>query len=138
MFECSFAADESGVEDGEVGGAARGQPAPVCEMQAFGWLAGDLAARIGVPVPTVERAVKLCKLDLLTEVVAEFPELQGTMGRLYAKELQEDEAVANACEALGHLSEKIAEQTGKKNGLTAQQGAQLSAAAAQIAAVLAC
>jgi len=61
-------------------------------------LAADLAARIGAPLPKVQRAVKLCKLDLLTEVVAEFPELQGAMGRLYAKELQEDQAIANACE----------------------------------------
>jgi hypothetical protein len=46
--------------------------------------------------------------------------------------------VANACDALGDLTEQIGEQTGKKNGLTASQAAQLSAATSQIAAVLAC
>ncbi len=32
-----------------------------------------------------ERAAQLCKADLLTEVVGEFPELQGLMGKYYAK-----------------------------------------------------
>ena len=36
--------------------------------------------------------------DLLTEVVGEFPELQGLMGRYYAEAQGEDEAVAHACE----------------------------------------
>ncbi|MGH7879045.1 MAG: glycine--tRNA ligase subunit beta, partial [Candidatus Binataceae bacterium] len=41
---------------------------------------------------------QLCKADLLTEVVGEFPELQGLMGRYYAEAQGEDEAVAHACE----------------------------------------
>ena len=45
-----------------------------------------------------ERAAALCKADLLTEVVGEFPELQGLMGRYYAEAQGEDEAVAHACE----------------------------------------
>ena len=40
----------------------------------------------------------LCKADLLTEVVGEFPELQGLMGRYYAEAQGEDEAVAHAIE----------------------------------------
>ena len=40
----------------------------------------------------------LCKADLLTEVVGEFPELQGLMGKYYAEAQGEDEAVAHACE----------------------------------------
>ena len=43
-----------------------------------------------------ERAAQLCKADLLTEVVGEFPELQGLMGRYYAEAQGEDEAVAHA------------------------------------------
>ena len=39
-------------------------------------------------------AARLCKADLLTEVVGEFPELQGLMGRYYADAQGEDEAVA--------------------------------------------
>ncbi len=45
-----------------------------------------------------KRAARLCKADLLSEVVGEFPELQGLMGRYYAEEQGEDEAVAHACE----------------------------------------
>ena len=45
-----------------------------------------------------KRAAKLCKADLLTEVVGEFPELQGLMGKYYAEEQGEDEAVAHAFE----------------------------------------
>src|ERR1035441_1500400 len=44
------------------------------------------------------RAAQLCKADLLTDVVGEFPELQGLMGRYYAEAQNEDEAVAHACE----------------------------------------
>jgi glycyl-tRNA synthetase beta chain len=44
------------------------------------------------------RAARLCKADLLTEVVGEFPELQGLMGRYYAEAHGEDEAIAHAIE----------------------------------------
>jgi glycyl-tRNA synthetase beta chain len=43
-----------------------------------------------------ERAASLCKADLVTEMVGEFPELQGTMGYYYAKEQGEQEEVALA------------------------------------------
>jgi glycyl-tRNA synthetase beta chain len=46
----------------------------------------------------VQRAAQLCKADLLTEMVGEFPELQGLMGRYYAEEQGESEAVAHAIE----------------------------------------
>ena len=45
-----------------------------------------------------KRAARLCKADLLTEVVGEFPELQGVMGKYYAEAQGEDEAVAHASE----------------------------------------
>ncbi len=45
-----------------------------------------------------ERAAKLCKADLVTLMVGEFPELQGTMGKYYAEAQGEDEAVAHAIE----------------------------------------
>jgi glycyl-tRNA synthetase beta chain len=44
------------------------------------------------------RAARLCKADLLTNMVGEFPELQGVMGRYYAQAQGEDEAVAHAIE----------------------------------------
>src|SRR5579883_1225745 len=64
----------------------------------IGRLAAELAPVVGADVSTVERAAKLCKADLLTDVVGEFPELQGLMGRYYAEAQGEDEAVAHACE----------------------------------------
>ena len=44
------------------------------------------------------RAAKLCKADLLTEVVGEFPELQGLMGKYYALAQGENASVAAASE----------------------------------------
>jgi len=61
-------------------------------------LAGELAPLVDADRAKAERAAQLCKADLLTEVVGEFPELQGLMGRYYAEAQDEDEAVAHACE----------------------------------------
>src|ERR1700733_1810955 len=61
-------------------------------------LAAELAPLVGADVERARRAARLCKGDLLTEAVGEFPELQGTMGRYYAEEQGEDEAVAHAIE----------------------------------------
>src|SRR3984893_14490588 len=61
-------------------------------------LAAELAPIVGADVHKARRAARLCKADLLTEVVGEFPELQGIMGKYYAEEQGEDEAVAHACE----------------------------------------
>src|SRR5271168_4501442 len=61
-------------------------------------LAAELAPLVGADAEKAKRAARLCKADLLTEVVGEFPELQGTMGKYYAEEQGEDEAVAHACE----------------------------------------
>lgn len=63
-------------------------------------LAGFIASRIrpqdGELKQACERAGDLCKADLLTGVVAEFPELQGIMGGEYAKHDGESEAVSQA------------------------------------------
>jgi glycyl-tRNA synthetase beta chain len=61
-------------------------------------LAAELAPLVGADVEKAKRAARLCKADLLTEVVGEFPELQGLMGKYYAEAQGEDEAVAHACE----------------------------------------
>lgn len=58
-----------------------------------------LAPALGADPETVARAARLCKCDLLTEMVGEFPELQGTMGRYYAEADGEPEAVAAAIES---------------------------------------
>ena len=61
-------------------------------------LAGHLAPMVGADIAKAERAAQLCKADLATEVVGEFPEVQGLMGRYYAEAQGEDEAVAHAIE----------------------------------------
>ena len=59
-------------------------------------IAGAIAAAIDVDASNVERAARLCKCDLLSGMVGEFPELQGTMGRYYAIADSEPGAVAQA------------------------------------------
>ena len=59
-------------------------------------LAGEIAEKIGADVKKAKRAARLCKADLTTGVVGEFPELQGVMGRYYALHDGEDADVADA------------------------------------------
>jgi glycyl-tRNA synthetase beta chain len=61
-------------------------------------LAAELAPLVGADVAKTRRAARLAKADLLTEMVGEFPELQGLMGKYYARAQGEDESVAVACE----------------------------------------
>jgi glycyl-tRNA synthetase beta chain len=61
-------------------------------------LAAEIAPLVGADVEKAKRAARLCKADLLTEVVGEFPELQGLMGKYYAEAQGEDKSVAAACE----------------------------------------
>ncbi len=49
-------------------------------------------------LPEAQRVADLCKADLVTDMVREFPELQGVMARLYAKADGEDTAIAKALE----------------------------------------
>jgi glycyl-tRNA synthetase beta chain len=67
----------------------------IARIEALG---GHIAKLIDADIPKTERAARLAKADLLTEVVGEFPELQGLMGKYYAQAQGEDEAVAHACE----------------------------------------
>ena len=62
-------------------------------------LAGKIARRLGADAALAERAAWLAKADLLTGMVGEFPELQGTMGRYYALHDGEPAQVADAVEA---------------------------------------
>ena len=59
-------------------------------------LAREIAEKIGADPDKAERAALLCKADLTTGVVGEFPELQGIMGRYYALNDGEDKDVADA------------------------------------------
>ncbi len=48
-------------------------------------LSSEMAERIGVDIEQTVEAARLCKADLVTEMVGEFPELQGIMGGYYAR-----------------------------------------------------
>jgi glycyl-tRNA synthetase beta chain len=61
-------------------------------------LAAEIALLVGADVEKAKRAAHLAKADLLTEVVGEFPELQGLMGKYYALAQGEDASVAAASE----------------------------------------
>ncbi|MDE5442946.1 glycine--tRNA ligase subunit beta [Bradyrhizobium sp. CSA207] len=61
-------------------------------------LAAEIAPLVGADVEKARRAAHLAKADLLTEVVGEFPEVQGLMGKYYALAQGEDASVAAACE----------------------------------------
>jgi glycyl-tRNA synthetase beta chain len=62
-------------------------------------LAGKIASELKADIKAAERAALLCKADLLTDMVGEFPELQGTMGCYYALHDGESKDVADAIEA---------------------------------------
>ncbi|CAH1209166.1 MULTISPECIES: glycine--tRNA ligase subunit beta [Paenibacillus] len=62
-------------------------------------IADSLASKLDVPADdaeSVSRAADICKFDLVTLMVGEFPELQGVMGEDYARKAGEKEAAAKA------------------------------------------
>jgi glycyl-tRNA synthetase beta chain len=61
-------------------------------------LAREIAPLVGADPAEAERAARLAKADLVTEMVGEFPELQGLMGRYYAAAQGETPAIAAAIE----------------------------------------
>ena len=61
-------------------------------------LARDLAPVVGADADLAEQAARVAKADLSSEMVFEFPELQGLMGRYYAAEAGLPDAVAAACQ----------------------------------------
>jgi len=65
-------------------------------VQRIETLAGEIAGMLGGDVEKAKRAARLCKADLTTEVVGEFPELQGIMGRYYAMNDGESPEIADA------------------------------------------
>ena len=62
-------------------------------------LAREIAAKVGADPDLAERAAILAKADLTSDMVGEFPELQGVMGRYYALDQEEDPLVADAIAA---------------------------------------
>jgi glycyl-tRNA synthetase beta chain len=62
-------------------------------------LAAKIAQRLGADVAQAERAALLAKADLVSDMVGEFPELQGIMGRYYALSDGESAVVADAIQS---------------------------------------
>jgi glycyl-tRNA synthetase beta chain len=60
-------------------------------------LAREIAPMVGASPDLAEQAARVCKADLQSAMVGEFPELQGTMGSYYALEQGLDPAIARAC-----------------------------------------
>nr|WP_269142632.1 glycine--tRNA ligase subunit beta [Sulfitobacter mediterraneus] len=71
-----------------------GTQAELIERMAL--LSADLAPMVGADADEAARAARLAKADLSSEMVYEFPELQGLMGSYYAKAAGESDAVAAA------------------------------------------
>ena len=67
--------------------------------QRLGLIAAFVADKIGGDANLARNAGLLCKVDLLTDMVGEFPELQGVMGRYYA---QREGAKPDVAEAMEH------------------------------------
>ncbi|MEO8538071.1 MAG: glycine--tRNA ligase subunit beta, partial [Betaproteobacteria bacterium] len=65
-------------------------------VERLRFLARNIGPRIGADHDQCDRAALLAKADLVTDMVGEFPELQGTMGRYYAMHDGEPPAVADA------------------------------------------
>ena len=61
-------------------------------------LAREIAPRVGAKPDLAEEAARIAKADLASEMVYEFPELQGLMGRYYARAAGHDDGVPEACE----------------------------------------
>ncbi|MFA5371951.1 MAG: glycine--tRNA ligase subunit beta [Sideroxydans sp.] len=78
-------------------------------------LAGTIARLLEADKADVELAARLSKADLLTDMVGEFPELQGIIGRYYAFHDGEKLDVANAIEA--HYHPRFAGDTLPQGGL---------------------
>ena len=68
------------------------------KAQRVAAVAAELAKPIGADPKTAQRAGWLCKADLMTAMVGEFPKLQGVMGRYYALASGDTDTVANAIE----------------------------------------
>jgi len=70
------------------------QAARVTRIEA---LAREIAPKVGARTDLAAEAARICKVDLVSDMVTEFPELQGVMGAHYAREVGHDAAVSEAC-----------------------------------------
>lgn len=68
-------------------------------IQRIAALAREIAPSVGADPDMAEQAARVAKADLSSEMVYEFPELQGVMGRYYAQHADLAGEIAEACEA---------------------------------------
>ena len=68
-------------------------------VQRIAALAREIAPHVGAKPDLAAEAARVAKADLASEMVYEFPELQGVMGRYYAAAAGHDDGVPEACEA---------------------------------------
>ncbi len=66
------------------------------KSQRIKYIASQIAEHLVIDAKNIKRAAELCKTDLLTDMVGEFPELQGIMGYYYALQDKEHKDVAVA------------------------------------------
>ncbi len=78
-------------------------------MERITELAREIAGAVDAPSDKAGRAAQLCKSDLVSGMVGEFPELQGLMGRYYAEAEHMDPEIADAIE--GHYKPRGAADT---------------------------
>ncbi|MFY0691999.1 MAG: glycine--tRNA ligase subunit beta [Paracoccaceae bacterium] len=71
------------------------QAARIARIEA---LAREIANVVGTKPDLAAEAARICKADLASEMVYEFPELQGVMGKYYAQAAGHDDGVPEACE----------------------------------------
>ena len=71
-------------------GTYAGKSQRISELSSF------IAQKLGISSAPTIRAGMLCKVDLVSDMVGEFPDLQGTMGSYYARHDGEAEEVCNA------------------------------------------
>ncbi len=65
-------------------------------VERIRFICSRLSELLGLPADLLDRAAFLCKADLTTDMVREFPELEGVMGGIYARLDGEPEEVAQA------------------------------------------
>ncbi len=70
------------------------------KSQRVKFLAKFIAKELKANITLVDRAAELCKCDLMTDMVGEFSDLQGIMGRYYATKDNEETEVANAMDEI--------------------------------------
>lgn len=72
------------------------------KIERIAGLASEIAPRVGADPEEAAKAARFAKADLSSEMVYEFPELQGTMGKYYAKHAGFSDEIANVAE--GHYA----------------------------------